>query len=67
MYEFLTWVSRELGLGLVFRGDAETIARMAVLRGAIDTRPADALRVRLASAALPWRIEEGIIYVGNDL
>lgn len=67
LYEFLTWVSRELGLGLVFRGDAETIARMAVLRGSIDTRPADALRVRLASAALPWRIEEGIIYVGKDL
>ena len=67
LYEFLTWVSRELGLGLVFRGDAETIARTAVLRGVIDTRPADALRMRLASAALPWRIEEGTIYVGNDL
>ena len=66
LYEFLGWVSREMGLGLVFRGDAEAVAREAILRGEIDARPADALRVRLASAALSWRIEEGVIYVGDD-
>lgn len=66
LYEFLAWVSRELGLQLVFKGDAESVARSATLRGAIDSRPADALRMRLASAALAWRIDEGVIYVGDE-
>lgn len=66
LYQFLAWVSRELGLRLVFVGDAETVARDAVLRGSIDSRPADALRMRLASAALAWRIQEGVIYVGDE-
>ena len=66
LHEFLSWVSRELGLQLTFVGDAESVARGAVLRGTIDTRPADALRMRLASAALAWRIEEGVIYVGGE-
>lgn len=66
LYEFLTWVSRELGLQLEFRGEAETIAQAAVLRGRMNSRPADALRLRLESAALSWRIEEGVIYVGEE-
>jgi hypothetical protein len=66
LYEFLEWVSRELGLRLAFTGDAETVARDAVLRGSIDSRPVDALRMRLASAALTWRIDGGVIYVGDD-
>lgn len=66
LYDFLAWVSRELGLQLAFVGDAETVARAAILRGSIDSRPADALRMRLASAALAWRIEEGVIYVGDE-
>ena len=66
LYEFLAWVSRELGLQLAFVGDAESVARSAILRGSIDSRPADALRMRLASAALVWRIEEGVIYVGGE-
>ena len=66
LHEFLAWVSRELGLELAFVGDAESVARDAILRGAIDSRPADALRMRLASAALAWRIEEGVIYVGSE-
>lgn len=66
LYEFLAWVSRELGLQLAYVGDAESVARDAILRGSIDSRPADALRLRLASAALAWRIEEGVIYVGSE-
>lgn len=66
LYDFLAWVSRELGLRLAFVGDAESVARDAILRGSIDSRPAEALRIRLASAALAWRIEEGVIYVGED-
>ena len=66
LHEFLEWASRELGLKLEFEGNAEAVARDAVLRGSIDSHPADALRMRLASAALSWRIEEGVVYVGNE-
>lgn len=66
LHEFLAWVSRELGLQLAFVGDAESVAQDAILRGSIDLRPADALRMRLASTALEWRIEEGVIYVGGE-
>lgn len=66
LYEFLAWVSRELGLQIRYLSDAESVARGAILRGSIDSRPADALRMRLASAALAWRIEEGVIYVGSE-
>jgi ferric-dicitrate binding protein FerR (iron transport regulator) len=66
LYEFLEWASRELGLKLEFEGNAEAVARGAVLRGSIDSHPADALRMRLASAALSWRIEEGVVYVGDE-
>jgi ferric-dicitrate binding protein FerR (iron transport regulator) len=65
LHEFLSWVSRELGLEIRFEGSAETIARDAVLRGRIDTSPTDALRLRLATAALDWRIEEGLIYISD--
>ena len=66
LLEFLAWVSRELGLQLEFVGDAEAVARDAILRGSIESRPADALRLRLASAALDWHIDEGVIYVGAE-
>lgn len=66
LYEFLEWASRELGLKLEYEGNAESVARGAVLRGSIDSHPADALRMRLASAALSWRIEEGVVYVGDE-
>jgi hypothetical protein len=65
LYEFLSWVSRELGLELKFEGGAEAVAREAVLRGRIDTPPTDALRLRLATAALDWRIEKGVIHISD--
>ena len=63
LHEFLVWVSRELGLELRFEGRSEAVAQSAVLKGTIDAEPADALRLRLASAALDWRIEGGVIYI----
>lgn len=63
LHEFLTWVSRELGLELQFEGKSEAVAQVAVLRGTIDVEPAEALRLRLATAALDWRIEDGVIYI----
>jgi hypothetical protein len=63
LHEFLTWVCREMGLEMQFEGQAETVARSAILKGRIDTAPAEALRLRLATAALDWRIEEGVIYI----
>ena len=63
LHQFLVWVSREMGLELRFEGKAEAVAEMAILRGTIDTEPADALRMRLATAALKWRIDQGVIYI----
>jgi ferric-dicitrate binding protein FerR (iron transport regulator) len=66
LHEFLTWVCREMGLELRFEGQAERIAHEAILKGRIDTIPAEALRLRLATAALEWRIEGDVIYISND-
>ena len=63
LHEFLVWVSRELGLELRFEGQSESIAQQAVLKGNIDAEPSEALRLRLATAALDWRIQEGVIYI----
>lgn len=66
LHEFLLWACRELGLEIQWEGEAEQVARDAILRGRIDTAPAEALRQRLATAALEWHIEEGVIYVGEN-
>jgi hypothetical protein len=66
LHEFLLWACRELGLEIQWEGAAEQVARDAILRGRIDTAPAEALRQRLATAALEWHIEEGVIYVGQN-
>ena len=68
LHEFLTWACREMGLELQYQGQAERVARHdAILKGTIDTAPADALRLRLASAALAWRIDDaGVIYVSEN-
>ena len=66
LYEFLLWACRELGLEIQWEGPAERVARDAILRGRIDTAPAEALRQRLATAALEWHIEKGVIYVGEN-
>jgi len=66
VHEFLRWVCREMGLELEFEGSAEIVAREAILKGTIDTVPAEALRLRLATAALDWRIDEGVIYISEN-
>ncbi len=66
LHEFLLWACRELGLEIQWEGQAEQVARDAILRGRIDTEPAEALRQRLATAALEWHIDEGVIYVGEN-
>jgi ferric-dicitrate binding protein FerR (iron transport regulator) len=66
LHEFLVWACRETGLRLQFEGNAEAVARNTVLRGKIDTEPAEALRLRLATTALDWRIEEGVIYITDE-
>lgn len=65
LQQFLDWACRELGLELRFEGGAGQVAEDAILRGSIDTDPADALRLRLASAALAYRIDGGVLYVSD--
>ena len=66
LYQFLTWVCREMGLELRFEGQTEHIAHDAILKGSIDTSPAEALRLRLATAALKSRIEGDVIYISTE-
>ena len=66
LHEFLVWACRETGLRLQFEGNAEAVARDTVLRGRIDAEPAEALRLRLATTALKWRIEEGVIHITDE-
>lgn len=63
VYEFLVWASREMGLELVLTDAANSVARDALLMGTINTSPAEALPLRLATAAMDWRIDEGVIYI----
>ncbi len=65
LQQFLDWACRELGLELEFEGGAGQVAEEAILRGSIDIDPADALRLRLASAALAYRIDGGVLYVSD--
>ena len=64
MHVFLDWVGRELGMRVEY-GDAaiEDTARDAIMKGRIDTPPAEALRMRMLTAALDWSMTEGVIYV----
>ena len=66
LHEFLVRVTRELGLELNFEGRAEQVAHDAILRGTIDAEPAEALRLRLATAALDWRIDGGVITISES-
>lgn len=66
LHEYLLWASRELGLEIKWLGEAEDVARKAILRGTIDKEPAEAMKLRIASAALSWRIDEGVITVGDN-
>lgn len=64
LHEFLVWVSRETGLEVRYDGATETIAKeKAILHGTVDSAPMDALRARLATAALDWYVEEGVIHI----
>lgn len=65
LHEFLLWACREMGLELRYEGKAEAAAHLAVLKGSIDTEPGEALRLRLETAALDWRIEQGVIYISD--
>ena len=63
VYEFLVWASREMGLELVLTATANSVAHSALLMGTIETSPAEALPLRLATASMDWRIDEGVIYI----
>ena len=63
VHDFVTWVSRELGLDFHFDEELAAIARTEEIRGDFRSGPTDALRQGLLSAALDWYIEGGVIYI----
>ncbi|MGI9233900.1 MAG: FecR domain-containing protein [Woeseiaceae bacterium] len=67
LHEFLLWVCRETGLEYRYEGGAEETARHeAFLHGKVDAEPLEALKSRLATAALTSRIAEGVIIVSDQ-
>jgi hypothetical protein len=66
-HEFLLWAGRELGREVVYSNAVvEQELRKAKLHGDINSAPADALKMRMATADIAWRVEEGAIYVGES-
>ncbi len=64
--EFLTWVSRETGQPLRFESKrAEQVVRTEDLRGVVEMEPSRALRTYMQSVAVSWRIEDGVIVIGD--
>ncbi len=67
VFVFLEWVSREMGLELTFVGDTvEQAVRTETLIGRVDAEPEAALRMRMATTAFTWRLEDGVIYVSDN-
>lgn len=64
--EFLTWVSRETGQPLRFDSKrAEDLVKTEDLRGVVDMEPSRALRTYMQAIAVSWRIEDGVIVIGD--
>ena len=68
IYEFLHWVHRETGLETRFDGQAEQVARNALLKGTINAEPLDALQRWMATTTLEYDVNEseGVIYVRDN-
>ena len=63
LHEFVTWVSRELGLDFHFDEELAEVVRTTEVHGDFKSGATDALKNGLLSAALEWHIEEGVIYI----
>ena len=62
--EFLSWVSRETGLRIVYESpEAEQKASSGILRGKVDMDPRSALAFRMMGEDLDWHIDGGTITV----
>lgn len=67
VHSFLSWVGREMGMSVHYgNDDVERLARAAILEGRVDSEPAEALRLRMLTAALDWHYAEGVIYVSQS-
>lgn len=67
VHTFLGWVGREMGMSIQYGSDdIEQLARGAILEGRVDSEPREALRLRMLTAALDWRYDEGVIYVSQS-
>lgn len=66
VYEFLHWAGRELGREIIFSSDSVRQNAMdEIFHGDVNTAPADALSMRMATTDIEWRYDEGAIYVGE--
>lgn len=66
VYDFLHWAGRELGREVIYGSDSiEQDAKTEKFHGDVNTAPADALRLRMATTDIEWKYDEGAIYVGE--
>jgi len=61
--QFLEWVSHETGLDFEFETPRAEKLASGTLSGKLDLPPMRALTLRMKSADLEWRIEDGVIYI----
>lgn len=61
--QFLDWVSHETGLDFEFETPRAEKLASGTLSGKLDLPPMRALTLRMKSADLDWRIEDGVIYI----
>jgi hypothetical protein len=62
--EFLKWVGRETGLGILYESpEAAQKARAGILKGKVDMDPRSALEFWMMGEDLNWRIDGGTIKV----
>ncbi len=63
--ELLTWVSRETGQPLRMSACVEETVNTETLTGVYDLEPSTALTPYMQTTGLTWKIEDGVIVIGN--
>jgi len=65
IFEFLTWVSRETGQPLRMSASVKETVNTETLTGVYDMEPSTALNTYMQTTGLTWKIEDGVIVIGD--